>query len=157
MVGSPRQGDCARSRSEELRFNPESEVNYRAKLAHEFLEDAERRLEDGDYRGCVQCSQLSAENAAKAVIATRRIPSWGHDPSSELLQIVPEMNKGLWEKARRLGAIAARLAPEHGRTTYGDPLRMMTPRMLYDSGAAQESLRLAKEGIALMREILEAS
>lgn len=125
-------------------------------MACEYLEDAESMLRGGDFRGCVQCSQLSTENAAKAVIATRRIPSWSHDPSGEVLQIVPEMNSTIQEKARRLGTIAASLAPEHGRTTYGDPLRMLTPRMLYDAKAAKKSLELAKEALSLMQEILRA-
>lgn len=137
-----------------MRFNPENEVRYRVRLAREYLEDAESRLEGGDYRGCVQYSQLSAENACKAVIATRRIPSWGHDPSEELLQIAPEVNSEHRERLKKLATIAARLAPERGRATYGEPLRMLTPRMLYDVRAAEESLKPAKEAAVLMQDIL---
>jgi len=137
-----------------LRFNPEGEVKYRFQLALEYLEDAERSMRSGDYRGCVQYSQLSAENAAKAVIATRRVPSWGHDPSEELRQAVSDMGSDFKGRAERLAAIAALLAPEHGRVTYGDPTRMLTPRMLYDVGAAERCLSLAKEAAGIMRELL---
>ena len=61
-----------RSRCKILKLNPNGEPEYRRRLAKEFLDDAEKRLATGDFRGCVQSSQLAAENAAKAVIATKR-------------------------------------------------------------------------------------
>ena len=70
-----------------MKINPLGEVSYRLKLAVHYLKDAEDAYRRGDYRGTVASSQLSTENAAKAVIAFFRIPSWSHDPAPELRAI----------------------------------------------------------------------
>ncbi len=138
-----------------MKFNPRREVEYRAQLAHEYLEDAENRLRADDFKGCVQYSQLAAENAAKAVIATRRTPSWGHDPSPELLEVAEELDSQQEAEAKRLAEFSSRLAPEHGRATYGEPERFVTPRMLYDRRAAEKAIAVAREAIAIMDKMTE--
>ena len=138
-----------------MRFNPRREVEYRAQLAHEYLEDAENGLRANDFKGCVQNSQLAAENAAKAVVATRRTPSWGHDPSPELLEVARELDSQQEAKAKRLAELSSRLAPEHGRATYGEPERFVTPRMLYDLKAAEKAIAVAREAISIMNEMIE--
>lgn len=137
-----------------MKFNPARDVEYRTQLAREYLEDAESRLRSDDYKGCVQYSQLASENAAKAVIATRRTPSWAHDPSAELLEVTKELAPKLAEKASRLAEISSLLAPEHGRTTYGEPERFLTPKMLYDLEWANRAITIAREAIEIMNEIL---
>jgi HEPN domain-containing protein len=137
-----------------LKFNPAREVEYRIRLAREYLEDAEGRHRSNDFKGCVQYSQLAAENAGKAVIATRRTPSWGHDPSPELLEIAKQLVSQHKEKAGRLAEISMLLAPEHGRTTYGEPERFLTPRMLYDLEAADRAIALAREAVAIMNQLI---
>lgn len=139
-----------------MRFNPSSEAEYRQRLAKEFLEDSEGRLQAGDFRGCVQFSQLAAENAAKAVIATKRTPSWAHDPSPELLAISSDFDTRHGQSITRLAEIATTLAPEHGRTTYGEPERFATPKSLYNFDAARRALDLAKEAFGLMETLLQA-
>lgn len=129
-------------------------MQYRAQLALEYLEDAEDRFRSNDFKGCVQYSQLAAENAAKAVIATRRTPSWGHDPSFELLEVAKELDSEREGKAARLAQISSQLAPEHGRTTYGEPERFVTPRMLYDLKAADRAIALAREAVAIMNRMI---
>jgi hypothetical protein len=59
-----------------LRVDPRAEVDYRLKLCLRYLERAEKFLRTGDYKESAEASQLSAENAAKAVIALKRLPSW---------------------------------------------------------------------------------
>jgi HEPN domain-containing protein len=137
-----------------MRFDPQADVEFRIKLAREYFEDAEARLKGGDFRGCVQYSQLAAENAAKAVIATKRVPSWTHDPSAELLQLLGDFPPEKRERISRLAEISSKLAPEHGRTTYGEPEKFLTPKMLYDQNSAKEALELAREALRLMSEIL---
>ena len=137
-----------------MRFNPNHEVEYRDQLACEYLEDAEDRFRSNDFKGCVQYSQLAAENAAKAVIATRRTPSWGHDPSPELLEVAKELESERKANAIRLAEISSRLAPEHGRTTYGEPERFITPRMLYDHQDADRTIVLAREAVAIMTHMI---
>ncbi|RLI39014.1 hypothetical protein DRO60_02465 [Candidatus Bathyarchaeota archaeon] len=58
-----------------MRIDPAGEVLYRLRLAELYLRDAEGALERGDFRAAVASSQLSAENAAKAVVAVFRVPS----------------------------------------------------------------------------------
>jgi len=137
-----------------LRFNPRREVEYRTQLAREYLEDAENSLSSNDFKGCVQNSQLAAENAAKAVVATRRTPSWAHDPSPELLEVAKELDSQQGAKAKRLAELSSQLAPEHGRATYGEPERFVTPRMLYDLRAAEKAIAVAREAIAIMDEVV---
>jgi len=138
-----------------LRFNPRREVEYRAQLAHEYLEDAENGLRANDFKNCVQNSQLATENAARAVVATRRTPSWGHDPSPELLEVGKELDSKQEAKAKRLAELSSQLAPEHGRATYGEPERFVTPRMLYDLEAAEKAIAVAREAAAIMNIMIE--
>jgi len=140
-----------------LRFNPSREVEYRMQIARKYLEDAEERLRSNDFKGCVQYSQLAAENAAKAVVATRRTPSWGHDPSSELLEVARELTAEHEGRAARLAEISSQLAPEHGRTTYGEPERFVTPWALYHLQAAERAIALAREAVAIMNQIVAMS
>jgi len=137
-----------------LKFNPLREMEYRGQLAREYLEDSEERFRSNDFKGCVQYAQLAAENAGNAVVATRRTPSWGHDPSPELLEIAKELESEEKTKANRLAEISMMLAPEHGRTTYGEPERFLTPRMLYDLQAADIAITLAREAVAIMNQVI---
>ncbi|MFP3485529.1 MAG: HEPN domain-containing protein [Vulcanisaeta sp.] len=76
-------------------FDPMDEVRYRYRLAINYLRDANEAFNRGDWRGTVANAQLSAENAAKAVIAVYRVPSWSHDPSGELQELVDRMPREL--------------------------------------------------------------
>ncbi len=72
-------------KSVRLMYDPIDEVNCRYRLAINYLREANEAFSrGGDWRGTIAAAQLSAENAAKAVIAVYRIPSRSHDPSSEL-------------------------------------------------------------------------
>jgi len=137
-----------------VKLNPKTEVEYRAKMARRHLEDAERALQIGDYRGTVDSAQRSAENAAKAVIAIYRIPSWSHDPSAELLDVTSTLPKAARERALNLARLAHELAPEHGRATYGEPLRELTPWDLYGKSEAESAVEKAEKAVDLMNQIL---
>lgn len=137
-----------------MRIDPASEVSYRLRLAELYLRDAEGAYERGDYRGAVASSQLSVENAAKAVIALFRVPSWSHDPSHELRELLSDIP----DRARRLAAeladMAEALAPEHGRATYGEPARGLTPWDIYGEEDARTALSYARRALKLAREVL---
>ena len=128
---------------------------YRRKLTENYLKEAEESFSRGDHRHTVESSQLVAENAAKAIIAFHRIPSWSHDPSMELLELLAQLPKGLRGKAERLAEIVHKLAPEHGRVTYGEPTRGVTPWELYGKNDAEEALGLARECMKLLEKILK--
>jgi len=140
-----------------LKLNPINEVLYRIKLAKKYLEEAEKAYGRSDWRTTVSSSQLSAENSGKAVVAFYKIPSWSHDPSHELLEIISTTPLEITEKIERLTEINRLLAPEHGRSTYGEPLRGLTPWEIYSDGDAERSLRMAREAfhyaVAILKEL----
>jgi len=138
-----------------LKLNPQSEVQYRVKLATRYLKEAEEAIKRKDYRNTVASSQLCAENAAKAIIALYRIPSWSHDPSHELLEITPNLKPKLRKLAEELAEIARKLAPEHGRTTYGEPAKGLTPWDIYSEEDAVEALTMARKAWKTMKTILK--
>jgi len=137
-----------------LKIDPSAEAEYRFKLSSEYLKRAEKFLRTGDYRESVEASQLSVENAAKAVIALRRIPSWSHDPSDELMEVAEELPMELRGLAEELALLAHELAPEHGLATYGRLTEGLTPWDLYDEARACEALRKARRAHELMKQIL---
>lgn len=138
-----------------MKLNPQSEVQYRVKLATRYLKEAEEAIKRKDYRNTVASSQLCAENAAKAIIALYRIPSWSHDPSHELLEITPNLKPKLRKLAEELAEIARKLAPEHGRTTYGEPTKGLTPWDIYSEEDAKEALTMARKAWKTMKTILK--
>jgi len=143
------------NRGVKMRIDPSSEVNYRMKLCLKYLERAERFFLTKDYKECVEASQLAAENAAKAVIALRMLPSWSHDPSEELLKVAEELEGEKKEIAKKLARIAHELAPEHGIATYGKPEEGLTPWDIYDNESAYEALGKARKAVELAKRILE--
>ncbi|MFP3252140.1 MAG: HEPN domain-containing protein [Thermoproteus sp.] len=108
------------------------------------------------WRGTVANAQLSAENAAKAVIAAYRVPSWSHDPSDELRELINRMPGDLVNLIIELANIAKTLAPEHGRSTYGEPSRGLTPWDIYNKGDAEKALGMANRAVDIMKMILNA-
>ncbi len=138
-----------------MEIDPEEEVLYRFRLAEEHLETAAMRFRAGDWAGVVQSSQLAAKNAAKAVISHFHIPSWTHDPSRELREILEELPEDLRSSAERLAEISETLAPKHGRTSYGVPDKRLTPKQLYDMGRAGKSLKAARKSLEISRNILK--
>ncbi|MCD6357083.1 MAG: HEPN domain-containing protein [Thermoproteales archaeon] len=136
-------------------FNPLGEVNYGRRAAEKYLEEAEDFLYAGNWRAAVASAQLAAENAAKAIIAVYHLPSWAHDPSNELLSLLPRLPRGVRCEARELAEIASALAPEHARSTYGEPSRGLLPWEIYTRRDAEEAVERAKRAVQLMRYILE--
>ena len=137
-----------------LRLDPSSEVAYRARMAELYLADAEGAYSRNDFRGTVASSQLAAENAAKAVVAVYRVPSWSHDPSHELREVLSQVPERLRPLLEELASIAETLAPEHGRATYGEPTRGLTPWDIYGRSDAERALSYARRAVEIMRATL---
>ena len=137
-----------------MKINPLSEVLYRVKLAKYYLRDAENAFRRGDFRATVASSQLSAENSAKAVIAFYRIPSWSHNPAPELREVADQIPEDVKEPALELADIAETLAPEHGRATYGEPLRGLTPWEIYSREDAEKALNYARKALECAIKVL---
>jgi len=138
-----------------MKIDPMSEVSYRLRLAELYLKDAEDAYEHKDYRRAVASSQLSVENAAKAVIAFFRIPSWSHDPSYELRELLDSIPERVKRLAVELADMAETLAPEHGRATYGEPSRGLTPWDIYSEEDARTALEYAKRSLENAKRVLE--
>lgn len=120
------------------------------KLSLEYLSKAEKFFFSEDYKESVEASQLSVENATKAVIALKRLPSWSHDPSDELLEVSKELSEDKKVLAEELAKITHTLAPEHGIATYGKPTEGLTPWEIYDKQKAYEVLEKARRAKELM-------
>ena len=133
----------------EFRIDLDHEISYRIRLAKNYLRDAEEAFLRGDYRNTVASSQLAAENAAKAIIAVYRIPSWSHDPSNELRELLSNMPMNIRSFVEELAEITESLASEHGRATYGEPLQRLTPWEIYDRDYAKKVWRKLEELLIL--------
>lgn len=130
------------------------EAEYRLSLAESNLRDSKKFLGDKLYRWAVLSAQLSVENSAKAVISCFRIPSWLHDPSVELEDVLRDwkddisrrFEENIVEALKRLAEAASELAPEHGRATYGIIERRVLPSEIYGEPEAQRAVCRAEEG-----------
>ena len=136
-------------------YDPLDEVLYGGELAKKYLEDAQEAYRREDWRGSVASAQLATENAAKAIIAIYRTPSWSHDPSDKLYEITSELPHDIRSIVRELAKIAHTLAPEHARTTYGDPIKRLTPWQLYNKEDSERAINLARRAVEIMEEVLK--
>lgn len=137
-----------------MKLNPKTEVEYRAKMARRHLEDAERALQIGGYRGTVDSAQRSAEKRRKGGYSHLPDSKLSHDPSAELLDVTSTLPKAARERALNLARLTHELAPEHGRATYGEPLRGLTPWDLYGKSETESAIEKAKKAVDLMNQIL---
>jgi len=135
-------------------LNPLGEVKYRLKLASEHLERAERAFTLNDWVAVVSSAQLAVENFAKAVIAVFEVPTWSHDPSSQLLRLLSKAPSHLSSRLAELATLASEVAPEHGRAAYGEPSRGLTPADIYRKEHAADMLSKARRAKALAEEVL---
>ncbi|MEM3692363.1 MAG: HEPN domain-containing protein [Candidatus Korarchaeum sp.] len=135
-----------------MTFNPLTEVRYGYKLAVEHLERAERLFSLKDWAGTVSTSQLAIENFAKAIIAVFEVPTWSHDPSNQLIGRLPAE---VTDDVRELAALAREMAPEHGRSSYGEPTVGLLPSEIYGEDHASNALRRGKEARAITERVLD--
>lgn len=122
-----------------MSLNPLREVRYRFRLAKEHAERAGRLSELGDWVGVINSAQLAVENFAKALIAVFEVPTWSRDPSNQLLRL-HRLPLGIRGDAEELARLARDMAPERGRSTYGEPGRGLTPSDLYEERHARDAL-----------------
>ena len=131
-----------------MSLNPLSEVKYRYRLAMEHLERAERLFSLKDWVGVVSASQLAIENFAKAVIAIFEIPTWSHDPSNQLNDLVEKFPNDIVNDVKEI-------APEHGRSTYGEPISGLMPSDIYKESNALNALEECRKAKKIAEKVLE--
>lgn len=147
-----------------MSLNPREEALYRLELAGWYLDRARKALALGDFAGAMAEAQLSVENSAKAVISCFRIPSWSHDPGEELLDVMEENQRRIIpllgeEFLKRLKGVAEKahvMAPEHGRSTYGDMERRIPPWQIYSQGDARRGLEHAEDAYQVANGFVKA-
>ncbi len=127
-----------------MTLDPLDEVKYRHKLASEHLHRAERLFSLGDWAGTVFSAQLCVENFAKTIIALFELPTWGHDPSNQLKRLVNRLPNNVGDLVLGLASTAHEVAPEHGRTSYGEPSAGLAPSDIYLEEHAEDALGKAK-------------
>jgi len=135
-------------------LNPVSEAKYRRRLALDHLKRAEALFSIGDWAGTVSASQLAVENFAKAVIALFEVPTWDHDPSSQLNGLRDRIPSGARGIAEQLSFLAGNMAPEHGRSSYGEPTTGLTPNDIYKQEHASDAVDKARKASEISTRIL---
>ena len=138
-----------------MSLNPRSEARYRNRLALDHLRRAENLYSMRDWAGAVSTSQLAVENFAKAVIALFEVPTWGHDPSTQLNNLTDRMPPEVTGAAKDLSLLASEIAPEHGRASYGEPTAGLTPNEIYKEAHASDALDKAREARKISAQILK--
>lgn len=137
-----------------MSLNPLAEARYRRRLAVEHLGRAERLLSLRDWVGAVSSSQLAIENFAKSLIALFEVPTWSHDPSNQLNSLTSKMPREVASDAKQLVSLVLKMAPEHGRSSYGEPNAGLVPSDIYREEHATEALRNAKKAQAIAEKLL---
>lgn len=138
-----------------MTYNPLSEVRYRHRLAMEHLKRAEKLYSLEDWVGVVSASQLAVENFAKAIIAVFEVPTWSHDPSNRLKSLTQNLPSNTAGDAEELAQLAREMAPEPGRSTYGEPAAGLAPSEIYRKNHASKAIKHCKKAEAISQEILK--
>jgi len=110
----------------------------------------------GEWAGAVHYSQLAVENYAKTLIALFEVPTWSHDPSTQLLRLLDRFPGSLRERVEELASMARDLAAEHGRSSYGEPALGLTPNEVYSEREARDALGKALRAKSIAEEALRA-
>jgi len=137
-----------------MSFNPLTEIKYRYRLAVENLERAERLLSLRDWVGAVSASQLAIENFAKAVIVVFEVPTWSHDPSNQLGRLIERLPGDVAGDVKELVGLAREMAPEHGRSSYGEPSAGLVPSDIYRKEHATDALEKGRKARKITEKVL---
>jgi len=138
-----------------MSLNPLNEIRFRHRLAAEHLERAERLFSLRDWVGSVSACQLAVENFAKAVIGVFEVPTWSHDPSNQLRGLIRMMPSDMAGEITELAAFVREMAPEHGRSSYGEPGAGLLPSDIYGEEHASKVLEKARKAKRMTEKILE--
>src|SRR5579863_10001637 len=111
------------------------DAEFRLRLAKGFLAEAQQDVSLQRWRSCVDNSQLSTENAAKAVLSLLGPVGRTHSPSTYLLEAIDagKVPHGDVDRARRLAQLAEQLGRDlHMASDYGDAATRRTPWEIFN-------------------------
>lgn len=138
-----------------MSLDPLSEIKYRYRLAIDHLGRAERLFSLRDWAGTISASQLAVENFAKAVIAFFEVPTWSHDPSNQLNGLIEKVPSDIRGAVKELTSLVREIAPEHGRSSYGEPSAGLVPSDIYKEDHAAKAVRDAEKARQITERVLK--
>ena len=137
-------------------MNSLEDMDYRLELAEGFLKEAEEDYKSGRYRSCVDNSQISIENSAKAILAYFGPLAKTHNPSEDLTRLISEgqIAEPLKEKIKKLSLLAGQYGmKEHFLTDYGDEIKRISPWKLFSKADAKKANATALSSLEIAKEI----
>ena len=135
------------------------DAQYRLKLALGFYEEVKQNLKHKQYRSCVDNSQLSIENSAKAIIVCFIPLGKTHNPFQGLRKLLQE-ERIIGQVRKDIEEIAP-IVEEHGfeehiLSDYGDEESYKTPWEIFDKKAADDAYGAATRVLTKVKEIISA-
>lgn len=140
-------------------MNWQKDAQYRLKLALGFYEEAKQNVKHKQYRSCVDNSQLSIENSAKAIIVCFIPLGKTHSPAQGLRKLLQEEKITDWIR-KGIEEIAP-IVEEHGfeehiLSDYGDEESYKTPWEIFDKKAADDAYGAATRVLTKAKQIISA-
>jgi len=140
-------------------MQPREDADYRIVLAEEALVLARRDFGLQSWPTCLDFSQQTVENAAKAVLAVFGPHPPTHGPGDLLRQRVRRslFPQGAVADVLRLASLSDAYGPDvHMRVRYGDEMNRIPPSLLFSEGSGRDALAAAEEALRLAKELLAA-
>jgi HEPN domain-containing protein len=131
---------------------------FRLRLALGFLEEAHADLSTDRWRSCVDSSQMSVENASKAILALFGPVGRTHAVADVLRRAIEanQLSEQVIPQATQLADLAEQLGWDvHMASDYGDETEHRTPWELFDEPAAKDALHKAEIAVDLAQQIIE--
>ncbi len=131
------------------------QIAYRFRLARGFLDEARQDVSLQRWRSAVDNSQLSVENAVKAVLALLGPTGRTHNPAALLRRALNEGTFGeKHDLAEQLAEQAELLGPDiHVQSDYGDEPAGLTPWELFGEAEARQALAIAEQAVELAQDL----
>ncbi len=138
-------------------MNWKKDAEYRLKLALGFYGEAKQNLKYKQYRSCVDNSQLSIENSAKAIIVCFTPLGKTHSPVQGLRKLLQEeritdwIRKGIEEI---IPVVEEHGFEEHILSDYGDEGTYRTPWEIFDKRSAEDTFKVATKVLRKTKRII---
>lgn len=139
-------------------MNSKEDAEYRLNISSGFLKEAEEDFRQKRWRSCVGNSQMSLENAGKAVISLFKPVEKTHEPIRQIKELI---ERGLLNESdcpeisfdELVETFSALGEEEHFRSDYGDEAKKILPWDIYDEDFATKSIVAARGGFGLAKKI----